>query len=118
MVFLPVRLLQGALVISVFLHIYRNVGPSGSEYEYGAGPIPLFSKVLDLIREKSLRVCPLMQEPHRPRDSLQILPTIQAHHASGFPLPDRCLHFNLRFQFFKIPTTGLPVLDCLFADFV
>ena len=39
--------------------ISRNSDLSGSEYKYCACPIQLLSRVLDLIREKNLRVCPL-----------------------------------------------------------
>ena len=43
-------------------------GPSGSEYEYCAYPIPLFSAALKLIHEKNSRVRPCMLELFRPHD--------------------------------------------------
>ena len=52
------------------LAYFADFGPSGSECKCCACPIPLFSAVLDVIHEKSLRVGPLMTEPLRPRDSL------------------------------------------------
>ena len=90
--------------------ISRNSDLSGSEYKYCACPIQLLSRVLDLLREKNLRLCPLAPELFRPRDSLWIPPN-QADRATGLPVLRRCPHLYFGCRFFWVLETGRPVLD-------
>ena len=57
----PLRFLQGALVILVFMQS-RTFGPSGSQNKYEAYPIPLFSGALKLTHGKSSRMRPCVLE--------------------------------------------------------
>ena len=95
----------------------RSFGPSGSEFQYCACPIPLFIAALKLIHEKNSRVRPYELEHLHPQDSPQILLTIRAGQATGFPIRSRCLHFFF-IRFLLVHAVGLSVLCYSYSRFL
>ena len=94
----PVRLLQGALVISVLMQS-GSFGLSGSEYKYCASLIPLLLAALKVIHEH-------FHLPDCPWTLLAIL----ADHATSFLVLLRSHHFYLNFRFLLVHATSFFVL--------
>ena len=109
--------LQRALVIEVLLHSsqFRSFGTWVNTLCF---PDKLSIVPDEVVHEKCLPVHRSMLKLLRPRNFQCIPPTIPADHATGFPVRHRYLYSYFRFRFRWLRATGLPVLGCVYFDFV
>ena len=111
----PVRFLQGALVILVFMQmsqfsVLREVSVSSVLTQYH------FShRLWSWLTNKISRVRPCVLDLFR---FLWFLPTILTDHATGLSVPARCPHFYMCFRFLLVLATGLSVLGYSCSHFV